>query len=401
MAKKKKEPFKPANIVEAGQIPKGSTPFKPPSGGSAAAPFKQAPDLVKAGQVPGGVRKKTGELTTKPLEELQFTTPEQQAKEQLPGAALSAITLLPGGRVLKGRKILSGKAAERAIDVIGLIKKQAADVARQHKAAGIDVKRFIVPAAKIIGNPIVARKAAAGTILRTRVGVITKDVAIGGRIVTNTVTEKLTATWLAKLAAKAKSPEFVVIALLGAIGSYPFAGFIKEEALQTLGFGVRSAISNEDIEGAELAISKQEEILNPDLWGQIFAAIPTANILVQLHNFYESALIKVSIDKRVIRDMKIKEETNETETDKWTRIRQEELDSKNAAVDYYNEERKKQLDWERRHGYRATPFINWNKEQKEETKNITLFYNAYRNRATQISQKTRTANLTSLNFGLL
>jgi hypothetical protein len=38
--------------------------------------------------------------------------------------------------------------------------------------------------------------------------------------------------------------------LISAIGSYPFAGFLKEEALQTLSFGVTSALRNNDVEGA-------------------------------------------------------------------------------------------------------------------------------------------------------
>lgn len=111
--------------------------------------------------------------------------------------------------------------------------------------------------------------------------------------------------------------------LVGAIGSYPFAGFIEEEALQTLSFGVRSAIANNDIEGAESALDMQEEILNPEMWDRIIAKIPYANVVAKLNRFKEAAALKVSIDREVINQMKIQKDTGETEAEKWARIEKE------------------------------------------------------------------------------
>lgn len=90
--------------------------------------------------------------------------------------------------------------------------------------------------------------------------------------------------------------------LLGAIGSYPFAGFIKEEALQTLGFGFNTAKNINDVEGMELAIEETEEILNAV--PGILSKIPYANVLKQLSTFFEAARVKLEIDKRTFEEAK-------------------------------------------------------------------------------------------------
>jgi len=52
---------------------------------------------------------------------------------------------------------------------------------------------------------------------------------------------KYLAPWWKNALVKAGIATGVAGLLVGAIGSYPFAGFIKEEALQTLGFAVLAA----------------------------------------------------------------------------------------------------------------------------------------------------------------
>lgn len=126
--------------------------------------------------------------------------------------------------------------------------------------------------------------------------------------------------------------------LIASIGSYPFAGFLKEEALQTLGFGVRSAVINEDFEGAEEALELQKNILDPGVWNEIKAGIPYINVLSSLDDFYEAARIKVSIDEQVIKDLKIKVETGESDTEMYARIAVEKAEAERTAIDYYNEE---------------------------------------------------------------
>ena len=137
---------------------------------------------------------------------------------------------------------------------------------------------------------------------------------------TNTATKKATASFLTKAVGAVKDPQFVIGGLMATIGSYPFAGFIKEEALQTVGFGVGVAMNNGDIAGAEEAIALQEQILDPGTWDEIKSKIPFVNVLASLDDFYGAARLKLDIDKKVISDLKIKTERGETDTEMYARI---------------------------------------------------------------------------------
>jgi len=86
--------------------------------------------------------------------------------------------------------------------------------------------------------------------------------------------------------------------IMSSIGSYPFAGFIKEEALQTLGFGVFAAKGSGDLEGEQAAIDAQVELLNPEGWNKLFQMIPYANTLTSLQDFYKASVLKTEIDQR-------------------------------------------------------------------------------------------------------
>jgi len=110
------------------------------------------------------------------------------------------------------------------------------------------------------------------------------------------------------------------------IGTYPFAGFLKEEALQTLSFGVKSAIDNGDEAGAAEAIAFQEELLDPGVWSNILASIPYANVWKANKDFYEAARIKLDVDKQILEDMGKKE----SEEEKWNRIKAERDAEKEA-----------------------------------------------------------------------
>jgi len=112
----------------------------------------------------------------------------------------------------------------------------------------------------------------------------------GARFATNAKSIGLTKSWFSKLGG--------VPALIAVIGSYPFAGFIKEESLQTLSFGVKSARYAGNLEGEQVAIDAINEILDPSVWQQIFNKVPFANVLSQLKSFYESAITKNELDQQ-------------------------------------------------------------------------------------------------------
>lgn len=122
----------------------------------------------------------------------------------------------------------------------------------------------------------------------------------------NTKTAALTGSWLSKLTLGQKLGfgTAVVGGLMTAIGSYPFAGFIKEEALQSVGFASTNALNEKNLEGAEKAILLQEQILDPNLWNSILQKIPFTNILNSLEGFYKAAKIKLEVDKKRFNKMK-------------------------------------------------------------------------------------------------
>lgn len=132
-------------------------------------------------------------------------------------------------------------------------------------------------------------------------------------------------------------------------GSYPFANFIKEEALQTLSFATKTALENKDIEGGREALEMQMEFLNPDTWNKILGAIPFVNILAKLKDFYKAATKKVEIDSKAF--AKLEEEiTNPEETfeESSERIagerRKEELLQRQRDAEYYKLIREKRFE---------------------------------------------------------
>lgn len=216
-----------------------------------------------------------------------------------------------------------------------------------------------------------------------------------------------TTSWIAKLGGALKSPYAVAGALVSAIGSYPFAGFIKEEALQTLGFATKSSIDAGDMAGADASIKLQEQTLDPNLWDQIIGKVPFANVVNELKNFYDAAKIKVSIDKRIVEDMKIQQETGETEADKWARIYAEQ-DARNAKAQQDQLDFQQQIiDMKRRadEENRKIDEAYWEKVNKEKEARVAAdkeaeakYWEAYYKR----SQEIKDANAPSkLGFGLL
>lgn len=90
--------------------------------------------------------------------------------------------------------------------------------------------------------------------------------------------------------------------LLGAVGSYPFAGFIREEAVQQTGFAYSSAEKINDIEGMELADQATDEILDAEL--SIIDQIPYNNVVVQLREYFKAVRVKSIQNKRTIAELK-------------------------------------------------------------------------------------------------
>ncbi len=147
-----------------------------------------------------------------------------------------------------------------------------------------------------VGGGLAVKKGGIRIIPGQFVKVIGKNAAIRNTFKANSKTQGLTSSLLGKVGLSIPAASI----LLGAIGSYPFAGFIKEEALQTLSFGTKVAIDAGDLEGAQASIDQVEEVLNPAAWEKIIGGIPYANIVKQLSEFYSAAALKNTNDQRAL-----------------------------------------------------------------------------------------------------
>ena len=103
------------------------------------------------------------------------------------------------------------------------------------------------------------------------------------RFATNPKTIGLTTSLLSKAGLSLGAASLAV----GAIGSYPFAGFIKEEAVQTLNIAIFQAVRAGDEEGARRLIEEVDELINAR--GSIVDKIPYANVLSNLNKFFDAA----------------------------------------------------------------------------------------------------------------
>lgn len=148
----------------------------------------------------------------------------------------------------------------------------------------------------------------------------TKSVSIASKIPVNVKTEKITRTWLERLGRALTNPTLVAASLIPIIGSYPFAGFIQEEALQTIDFGIRDARLSGNIELEEEAINFQAEILDADLWDNITSAIPFVNVVARLKEYKEAATLKLKVNTKMLNDRKIQIANGETESEKDARV---------------------------------------------------------------------------------
>ena len=144
---------------------------------------------------------------------------------------------------------------------------------------------------------------------------------------TNTATLAKSTSMIAKIATQLGKPKLVASAIagltVGAIGSYPFAGFIKEEALQAIKGSYTGAMIQGDMDLAQLAIDERQEILDPSLTEKILGLIPYANIVKQLRDYFDTARTAVAIDQQLI-DKQINQiETGDTDEEYWANINAE------------------------------------------------------------------------------
>ena len=156
----------------------------------------------------------------------------------------------------------------------------------------------------------------------------------------------------------------------------------------------------------EEAQTARDELLDLPWWKEAVLWSPLSPT-VGVVNKIKGAIYAVNIQDKVIEDMRIQDETGETDDEKWARVRQEEIDRDKASVDYYNEQKKLMVEWEReaQRNARNEDAAFWaNERQKQlileekERKKIADFWNDYRKEVQKMQEDSRPS---SLGFGLL
>ena len=191
------------------------------------------------------------------------------------------------------------------------------------------------------------------------------------------------------------------------IGTYPWAEWSQGEAREILGFSAQKAINTGDEQTILDFQEAQAEIVDQSKWEQIARLIPGTNIAVGFWNKARATAAQAKVNDKLMDDALIQLRTGESEDDKWTRVKEEEAQADRDSVDYYNDERRKLVDWEREADVnnRNDDAAFWKKErakqdaaEKEERENQAAFWLEYRKAAQKLSEDTRPSNL---NFGLL
>ncbi len=147
---------------------------------------------------------------------------------------------------------------------------------------------------------IAARKAAAKGVAKAEIDRLigtVGDATIRYRI--NTKTAKLSAGILGKVMAATKSPVFILSAIGGIIGTYPWAEWAAGEAAEIMGFTTKKAIDTGDPELIKETQRIQNEIFNPSVWEQIGRNIPLANIAVGFNKKFKALLVQREVNDKL------------------------------------------------------------------------------------------------------
>jgi len=156
-----------------------------------------------------------------------------------------------------------------------------------------------------------------------------------------------------------------------------------------------------------------DELIDQEWWKDVALWSPISPF-VGIPLKIKGAAAALRVEKKWEADIKIQQETGESDDDKYARIRQEQLDADKAAVDYFNQERKKMLEFQRQAEVdaRNADAVFWAKERRKQDKleekereAIADFWSAYHKQEQDFINANRASDWnygsSSLNFGLL
>lgn len=137
---------------------------------------------------------------------------------------------------------------------------------------------------------------------------------------TNSASIVKTTSMIAKLLIKTKAvitnPGFII----GAIGSYPFSLFIKQEALQAIKGSYTGAMIAGDMEQAQIAMDERMEILDPNFTNSLIGLIPYVNSAKRLLDYFNTGRVAAAVDQQLIDKQLQQIETGETDEEYWADI---------------------------------------------------------------------------------
>ena len=233
-------------------------------------------------------------------------------------------------------------------------------------------------------------------------------IALGGGIVGGAVSTKATGTLM--VAANAKNTVLVsgimakagvsskAIALFGGWAGAVFLGkWGQAESGEPLAIIMRDVLKQAEKTGDwslyDEAKAARDEIINLELWEKIALWSPLAP-LIGITNKIKGVLAGAKVMDKLAADKQ--NFSGESDDDKWERIRQEKVDSEKGLIEFYNDERKKMVEWEReaRQDQRDDDASFWRKEraaqdkkEEESTKRNGEFWVEYRKEAIKMEEE--------------
>lgn len=207
------------------------------------------------------------------------------------------------------------------------------------------------------------------------------------------------------------------LATLGAGAGAMFLGqWGQAEAAEPISIVMRDILKEAKRTGDwslyEEAVKARSELTDLKTWEKIALWTP-ASPLIGIPHKIQGAIKGGIIMDRLAEDLKIQQETGESEDDKWERINQNKREEEKASIDYYNNERRKLLEWEanfKKQG-NTKESNHWKEErgktykrEKEEKEANEKFWRDYRKESQKLEEENRLSlwnkGKSTLKFGM-
>ena len=154
------------------------------------------------------------------------------------------------------------------------------------------------------------------------------------------------------------------------------------------------------------ASEARKEIIDINKWEKLLLYSPISP-LIGIPNKLKGIKEAAEIQDRLASDIQIQQETGETEDEKWARIKEDVAQADRDYIDYYNDERKKMVQWEQeaKTNQRTDEAAFWRKERANQSaleakdrEATAKFWLEYRKEAQKLADNNRPSNL---NFGFI